>query len=209
MEDYLPMRFWSKYSKAHPMAWNKPENYIEMDMLIRWIRQYSIEGNILDVGSGWGRLCKRLRERDIRNKIAMCDISPEYIREAKALTDILPTWWDGKTLPYEENSFNLIVAQSLLLHVNSRSIRKVFSELIRVSREYIYIATSNPKRTKERIKKNQDSRAYVFTHDYTHLIKDFQLEIVEVKCPNELRIAWLLRKPNENTRSKLSTREKV
>lgn len=85
---------------------------------------------ILDVGGGYGRLAGPLAEH---HDVVLCDISPEMIEEARRRwpsLDVVRA--DARRLPFEDDSFDLVLALDLLTHLPS--LRDGFRELARVAR---------------------------------------------------------------------------
>lgn len=192
---YNSVEFWDHYAVHNKRAWNKPENYYEMDNLIGWIETHTaLESSVLDVGSGWGRFWLRCQEKGLKREISMCDISTEYIEQTLVNTGIIAEEWDGNTLPYEDNNFDFVVAQSVLLHVKPYLIKRVFRELVRVSKNYIYIAAPNIPCTLERMRADRKEGTWCFAHDYSGMIKASGLTIVDSRKFSGLRMAWLLQK---------------
>jgi len=197
MTRYSPIEFWNAYAEKRGLSWNEPSNYTEMDNLISMIREYlDPEAKILDVGSGWGRFLKRCRTKKLNNvKVSMCDISQEYIKLAIKKTGVVPTWWDGKTLPYEDDSFDLVISQSCMLHIKPYNVKRVWMEHVRVSKKYLYIATATPERTPERLAIDRKGEGHCYAHNYAKLIKDSGLEIIKEASYSEgRRTSWLFKK---------------
>jgi ubiquinone/menaquinone biosynthesis C-methylase UbiE len=195
MKVYSPKEFWSAYAVNHPKAWNKDEQYKELRNLLGWIRKYLWpDATILDVGSGWGRFVQFCQAEKLPNPIQMVDIADTYINQAFETTGQRPDQWNGQTLPYEANSFDLVVAQSVLLHVKPAMLDRVWNELIRVSDKFVYVATSYPAWTIERWAEDHKPGCWCFAHDYYDLIRKSRLTIIEEYHPGENRIAWLLQK---------------
>jgi len=94
----------------------------------------------------------------------MVDFSEKGRRLAQGNTGILPDKWDGVTLPYKNNSFDLLVLFDVLLHIDPVLIKQVWSEVKRVSSRYIFVTTSTFPLSK--------SSHFCFSHDYETLFKD-------------------------------------
>lgn len=152
-------KFWSDACNRH---FNVPENdlHIEvLDDLYYWSKDtFRNPFSLLDIGQGNGRLLKRF-EGKLPVTITMVDFSEKGRDLAKENTGILPDKWDGLTLPYEDNSFDLVVLFEVLLHVDPIVINQVLSEVKRVSKKYVFATGINfPK----------DS-SFCFSHDYGSL----------------------------------------
>jgi glycogen(starch) synthase len=85
---------------------------------------------VLDVGGGYGRLAGPL---STHHDVVLCDISPEMIEEAHRLWPSLEiVRADARKLPFEDESFDVVIAVDLLTHVPS--LREGIAELARVTR---------------------------------------------------------------------------
>ena len=129
--------FWedSKQSK-----WVESElNKIMMEDLVEWLKGWEgDEITLLDVGSGAGRLFTKMSEAKVSADITMVDWS-EYGRNlCLKNTGYKPDKWDGLTLPYEDDSFDVVVLSNFLLHVRPRNVKQVMSEVFRVSKHLVY-----------------------------------------------------------------------
>lgn len=87
--------------------------------------------SILDVGCGDGLLDKSLLERRPDLNLAGIDV---FVR-AKTYLPVLP--YDGKTIPYTDNSFDCVMFIDVLHHTSN--IRELLQEAIRVARRSVVI----------------------------------------------------------------------
>lgn len=196
MTKYNAIEFWNRYSLKNEKSWNGAEHYAEIDNAISLIAKYlKPDASVLDVGCAWGRFFLRCRDKGLRLNIEMCDISQEFIGQCIRATGQTPSWWDGRTLSYEDSSFDLVYSQSVLLHVRPYMLGRVWREQVRVSRKYIFIATSIPELTFEREQEDKKEGVFCFAHDYRKLIERTNLRIVDEKLFSDgLRVNWLLSK---------------
>ena len=195
---YNPKSYWEKRGKKYKHV----ENIDELDNLYNLLNSISIidKGmSILDVGSGDGREYIYLNRKGIVNKdnFTMCDFSDSFRSVCYRNTKIVPDAWDGVTLPYKDNSFDIVVSFSVLLHVLPKNIDNFLKEHVRVSKKYLFIATwyEGGEKPKNR-KKVAD---YCFEHDYYNLFKNNNLGILkEIECyPDNgklIRRNWWLEK---------------
>ena len=184
---YNPKEYWSKIGADYKA---KSERDDELLNLGQCIRKYVPQGkSVLEVGAGNGRVYHFLHERmpEIEGRYKMCDFVDSFRNACRQRTGILPRRWNGKTLPYSDGKFSLVVSFSVLLHVPSSDIEKFIKEHIRVSSRYLFIATW--------YEAGDDwaSQGPYFRHDYFLLFKENKLRVVEtMKCSHPRRANWLL-----------------
>jgi SAM-dependent methyltransferase len=101
--------------------------------------------SVLDVGCGTGRAIAYLREHlpeGVRFK--GIDPSPDLIRLAADKTGLGPDCFDvggGESLPYDNGSFDVVVATGVLHHVQDPEL--VVAEMVRVARISVLISDMN------------------------------------------------------------------
>lgn len=193
---YDPVCYWNKRAEKEGAEW-KPH---ALDNLVNWYLSYFGTDNVasaLDVGCAWGRALRRFKQRNVAIDMTMCDISETYLEICRKEHNVEPDLWDGKTLPYNDESFNLVISNSLLVHVPYKMIQRVWDEQMRVSKRFIFIGTNHGSSRKnvgghEGIGKKL--APHCFFHDYKALIEDSNLKIL-----NELffsnKVNWWLEKP--------------
>ena len=183
---YNPKKYWEDRGKEYKGIEDDKEVKNMIDV-ITWIDAK----DILDLGSGYGRVYSQLKESGYKN-VRMCDFSDSMRRNCKKATGVMPDKWDGNKLPHKTNRFDLVILFDVLLHVPPKDIGSVIKECIRVGR-HLFIATLT-----KRIK----PAAHVFEHDYDDLFKKFNIEIMsERQYKREgnngqfaMRKAWLLKR---------------
>ncbi len=191
--NYIPEKYWHERG-ANYVAPGEDAEKPEVENLIRIVRNYTEIPNMLEVGSGYGRIYK-----DIRNELAtcpiwaatfdlsytMCDFVDSMRYKCLRNTEILPDYWDGNELPYDDNEFDLVISFSVLLHVTPDKIEQALKEHVRVCKKHLFIATyfGGLDRLAE----------YCFEHDYKSLFEKVGLEITDEKFFQAgLRVNWLL-----------------
>ncbi len=94
----------------------------------------SLQGlSLLDVGCGTGTSDQVLAPR-VR-KLHGVDVSEEMLVKAQQnVPDAEFSWYDGEKLPFDDETFDVVVAMRVLHHVPASDRCKVVSEMIRVSR---------------------------------------------------------------------------
>ncbi|HPI67366.1 MAG TPA: methyltransferase domain-containing protein [bacterium] len=95
---------------------------------------------ILDVGAGTGRLAIRLAEKGV--DVTALDISPEILKIlSKKNKKIKTITADAKALPFPDNSFDVIVAAFLIVHL--KELKYFFAESYRVLKPGGLLALTN------------------------------------------------------------------
>jgi ubiquinone/menaquinone biosynthesis C-methylase UbiE len=90
---------------------------------------------ILDVGIGGGYIYSRIKE-DREKKIFGLDISMELVEE---LGDRRVCVANTRELPFNNESFDLILAADLIEHIDPEDFGKSISEIARITKKYILI----------------------------------------------------------------------
>lgn len=190
---YDPKSYWEKRGKKY----KHPEHIDELENLFNFIAPFH-NINILDVGAGDGRVYLYLKEKGLsisKDNFVMCDFSDSFRYICQKNTGILPESWDGKTLPYKDNSFDMVLSFSVCLHVLPSLIDNFIKEHTRVSKKYLFIATwyENGKG------KNGAVAEHCFEHDYYNLFNINKLKIIkEIECykvnNSYVRRNWFLEK---------------
>lgn len=99
------------------------------------IKLYLNPKNCLDVGCGTGKLVKALRWFGI--EAYGVEISEDALRLAQPHIRQYLKKGDITRLPYEDNTFDLVITFDVLEHMEKSKIRKAIGETIRVSRKSI------------------------------------------------------------------------
>lgn len=150
--------------------------------IITFIKKNKIK-NILEVGSGSSGLGEFLED-----KFVGCDI--HFARNINK--NLIPVISSALNLPFEDNSFELVVALDLLEHIEERNREKVIKELIRVSQNYIII--SCPCGEKAELSENILMHWFKITKK---AIPDWLLEHRQYGLPSENKIIEILKNIEE------------
>lgn len=85
---------------------------------------------VLDVGGGYGRFAGQLSKH---HDVVLCDVSPDMIEEAlRRWPSLEVVRADARSLPFDDESFDLILAIDLMTHLPS--LQEGIDELVRVVR---------------------------------------------------------------------------
>jgi ubiquinone/menaquinone biosynthesis C-methylase UbiE len=94
----------------------------------------------LDVGCGTGSVTRELLEVPGVTEVVGIDPSPVFIERARAVVDERLSFvtGDGRELPFDDGSFDLVVCHTVLCHVPAPE--RVLSEAARVARDEAWLA---------------------------------------------------------------------
>lgn len=188
---YNPKEYWNEAGRNYKATSERKDELLN---LAECVCEYlPSKERVLEVGSGNGRVYLFLRDKitEIESRFEVCDFADSFRNECRRKTGLVPVKWDGKTLPYADNEFCFVVSFSVLLHVPTSDIAKVFKEHVRVAKRYLFIATW--------FEKGDEwvSHGPYFRHDYFSLFAENNLRFVKVvKCSNPRRGNWLLERIN-------------
>jgi SAM-dependent methyltransferase len=197
---YDPQTYWQNRGKHY-----RPGTHGSMLVLTEDIFRYSVKWtdarDILDVGSGKGRMYKAVEDlvldEDRIRQYRMCDFVESFRTACKKHTDILPDKWDGETLPYKDGRFDFVASVEVMIHVLPDKIEHFIDEHLRVTRQYLYVDAWD-----HTIDRRRESPArHCFAHHYRTMWDKRNLQTVLDFADYERgKHIWLLRK-NRSTRS--------
>lgn len=177
---YDPVRYWQRRG-AHYRGKRTPG---ELEQLAGALRQLQ-PVDVLEVGSGAGRLLSYLREhvvlQDIGAEYSMCDFVDSMIDSCEHRTGVRPDKWDGERLPYSDRAFDLVISFSVLLHVPPSALARLWAEHVRVSNRWIYVASMASSAVMPAL--------HCFVHDYVRLFEG--VRVVDVVTFDSRR-HWLI-----------------
>jgi SAM-dependent methyltransferase len=177
---YNPREYWQRKGQRYRGQNIKDE----LKALTKWVRKIQ-PASILDVGCGYGRIYRHLRQIGYSGPITLCDFVEIFRERCQKTVDVLPDWWDGHTLPYEDGAFEFVLSFSVLHHVLPEDLEQVFAEHVRVTSKWLYVSVGLPKK----------SEGPNILHDYQPLIEEHNLTIVRNRWFGKRRKQnWLLRK---------------
>jgi ubiquinone/menaquinone biosynthesis C-methylase UbiE len=158
---YNPTKYWESRGSNYAGI----EDDVELHYMEKAVKDLGLapDSEILEVGPGYGRIYKLLTGMGF-NRTRMCDFVDSMRQECYIRTGIVPQKWDGKTLPYDNDSFDMVVVFDVLLHVPPKDLDNFLKEIKRVSSRLIYVAT---------YKKGIPKLApHVFEHNYKKRFED-------------------------------------
>jgi len=185
LKEYDPISYWNTRGKVRGAEWN----LASLDNLVDWYLLYfgiDYIATALDIGCAWGRALRRFKQRNVAIDMTMCDISESHLELCKKEHNVDPDLWDGKTLPYDNESFDLVISNSILLHVPKETIQEVWDEQIRVSRKHLFVGTY--------YKGVGNIGPHCFSHDYEVLIENSNLKVVNEFLYGNHKVNWWLEK---------------
>jgi ubiquinone/menaquinone biosynthesis C-methylase UbiE len=119
--------------------------------------------SLLDVGGSEGYMCGAIRHF-FGVRVRSCDLSEEACKRAKEIFNVEADTVDGVSLPYPDNSFDVVLSSESLEHIPEYD--RVLHELLRVARKAVIITV--PHDGPERIAKNiRDKVPHGHLHDFT------------------------------------------
>lgn len=157
----------------------------ELEHIVSTIKRLK-PAKVLDVGSGYGMMWLWLTQKGILPSLdyTCCDFADNFIALHEEVTGLRPTKWDGAILPFGNDSFDFVVSYAILLHVPPEDIGGHLSELVRVSRRWLYVHTAL---------KMEKWGVRDFKHDYCALFANASVRVAdEFISTDGNRVNWLL-----------------
>ncbi len=180
---YNPASYWGQSRKRNQTL--VPIAAAEVMTLARVLRLLT-PATVLEVGSGWGRVYLALKLLGLAENVTLCDFTEHQRQKCLEFTGVEPDTWDGVTLPYEDDSFDLVLSFDVMLHVPPSDLARFLAEHVRVTQRWLYVATL--------WQGDKDKLApHCFIHDYDfaplHMVKMMKFS---------KRAHYLLEKPGWN-----------
>ncbi len=166
-----------------------------------WIKLFVNPKNCLDIGCGTGMLVHYLRKFGI--KAHGVEISEYALTSASKEIQPFLQHSDFTKIPYDDNSFDLVVSFDVLEHIERSKIRQSVEESIRVSRKYILHKIYTTENTWINILHEKDfSHISVFSQPFWYdLFKNIgNVSVVKkftFKLPSFIESLFLLRKKSD------------
>lgn len=147
------------------------------EKLVHVLRNISFT-SVLDAGCGFGRVIELILDNfDVEN-IAGIDLSPQQIENARKYVKSSRVQLSTGTiydLGMPDNSYDLVIAASVLMHIPFNKIEKAIAELVRVSKRHIVNLDWY-----ERDKLGEEAGGYCFAHNYPALYKKAGVNKIEI-----------------------------
>jgi SAM-dependent methyltransferase len=149
----------------------KPSTYSEEGVVLRYIIFWNIIkalktikfDSLLDVGGAEGYMSAAVKSF-FGVRVRSCDLSEEAGKRAKEIFDVDSDTVDGVSLPYPDNSFDVVLSSESMEHIPQYD--RVLNELLRVARKAVIITV--PHDGPEVIEKNiRDKVPHGHLHDFT------------------------------------------
>lgn len=135
---------------------------------------------ILEVGCGYGRILKRVRESFPEAQIAGSDISIEQIRKAKEILGdvefIIMDIYNG--MPFKNKCFDVVFTSEFMMHIPPENVQDIYNELKRVGKRVFMMEYQDPKRY------NVVYRPCNWNHNFLKLIDGLNID----KIPNTTNV---------------------
>lgn len=137
MKIYDPRQYWQQRGLAYYVRQDSADELEAIRLMLERLQP----ANILEVGSGWGRMYQHLAKHSssIASNFRMCDFVESMLDGCEQKTGIRPDLWDGQTLPYADDSFDVVLSIAVLQHVPPANLDGIFAEHVRVSRQWLYV----------------------------------------------------------------------
>ncbi len=179
---YKPKEFWNDWAKTFMSDSWQVQTHPQHAWILKKIKKINPK-NILEVGCGFGRNIKFLRENGILADITGVDISIEMIKlankylqgtKAKLITA------DTRQLPFEDKEFETVFVHGLLMHVKKTDVENAIKEMQRVCSKGLID-----------IEQNYNGNEFTFVHDYKKLYRKNGFKVLEYKRNKKLGLDYI------------------
>ena len=134
--DYWTLRGGSDYFREQ-------EGQPKRAMRARWVAERIAAyrpSSILEIGCGYGKVIESIRDLLPNARIVGIDFSPTQLAQARryleSRCDASLVLGSGERLPFEENSFDLVITSAVILHNPPAAAERIRHEVLRVTRRY-------------------------------------------------------------------------
>ena len=155
--------------RYHPRFWQ--------DTVQRFRNHYQLseEASLLDVGCAKGFMLHDFKELMPNLTIAGIDISEYAIEHASELVKPFLRQGNAKDIPYEDNSFDLVISINTVHNLEIEECKQALREIQRVTRKHAFITVDAFRTDEERRhlgKWNLTARTYMHVDDWKRLFDE-------------------------------------
>lgn len=126
-----PEQFWNKQGAKSGFEEYPPDIQATHEAFLKQIDEELKPSSVLEVGCGYGRLLAFWGNRGTGVDFGVSQIAEAKRRELRAEVA------NALSLPFPDNSFDLVYTFGVLMHIPPASIDQVRNELMRVSKQWI------------------------------------------------------------------------
>jgi len=185
---YRPERFWTEAGKDYMDRW-PPVGRRSEELIVRVLRECGVR-SLLDVGCGYGRYLRAVREAVVLDRLCGIDISPTQIEHARDylrdFDDIELSVGPATALPFEDDSFDALHTYGLMIHLCAKDVDVFFEETRRVGRRWGFFLESSTNRDRSHL-----NPPHYFAHDYPAAFARHRLHVEEQFLISEERDEYL------------------
>jgi tellurite methyltransferase len=164
---------------AHNINNHLRNGYSEYNLMFlkKYHKELNLKNKVLDVGCGHYRNLKLFYELGFRDFTGIDKNTPEPIITNKnfkvkfILADI------EKRLPFEDERFDIVICNYVLMFIEPNRLNFVLEELLRVAKGFLLIETNNPKNKGNR----SEFKSYKFESIVDHVKAKKDFEIMDLK----------------------------
>lgn len=131
--------------------------------------------SLLDVGGAEGYKAALVRRLFTVDNVVSCDLSEEACKRARQIFNVKSHTIDIHQLPFEDNSFDVVVCSETLEHVED--LESATKELIRVAKKAVVITV--PHEPVHVVEKNKREK---IPHAHIHSINKNSFDFALIKC---------------------------
>jgi len=158
----------------------------ERDELIKLIGSVR-DKKVLDIGSGTGRIIQILKRKvDSENAhFTAVDVSEEMLKVAKKKHPNIDTvHTDMTNLLLEDDTFDIVIASFVIVHIPTKNLDKAFDEVARVLKPNgVFILTNINQRKAPKLKLNEKEELVIESHYHIpdHVIKHLEKSLFKIE----------------------------
>lgn len=170
-------KYWDARANIHDLnivTTYHREDADELGAHLKIVNVYTGKGSkILDVGSGTGFFYNYFAHSGCLEgkEYHMIDISSELANICEEKTGVKPEIWDGVTINYTNDKFDLVLTHSVLMHIAPEDVEVVIDEIIRCSKKYVLIGECE--------KSRKVLAPFNFLHNYEEIFKRKGMKVVK------------------------------